>query len=199
MAKNQKKRIKPLGWLFIFVITAAVLFGFIYAVAGLIPSFSKQYFYQKSYSEYVEKYSQEYNLDPLYVYSVIKVESNFNPSATSSAGATGLMQIMPIAFDEVSQKLGEADEVTYSDMTDPECNIKYGCFILKQLLNEFGDYRIASAAYNGGIGNAEKWISEGTISLDDFDVETVPFSETRHYVKKIVSTYESYKNLYEGE
>lgn len=199
MAKNQKKRIKPLGWLFIFVITAAVLFGFIYAVSGLIPSFSKQYFYQKSYSEYVEKYSQEYNLDPLYVYSVIKVESNFNPSATSSAGATGLMQIMPIAFDEVSQKLGEADEVTYSDMTDPECNIKYGCFILKQLLNEFGDYRIASAAYNGGIGNTEKWISEGTISLDDFDVETVPFSETRHYVKKIVSTYESYKNLYEGE
>lgn len=199
MARNQKKRIKPLGWLVIFFITAAILFGLIYAVAKLIPSFSKQYFYQKSYSEYVEKYSQEYNLDPLYVYSVIKVESNFNPDATSSAGATGLMQIMPISFKEVSEKLGESDEVTYSDMTDPECNIKYGCFILRQLLDEFGDYRIASAAYNGGIGNTEKWVADGTISLEDFDVETVPFSETRHYVKKIVSTYESYKNLYEGE
>lgn len=199
MAKSRKKRIKPLGWLVIFCITAAILFGTIYAVAKLIPYFSKQYFYQRTYSEYVEKYSQEYNLDPLYVYSVIKVESNFNPDATSSAGATGLMQIMPISFKEVSEKLDESDEVTYSDMTDPECNIKYGCFILRQLLDEFGDYRIASAAYNGGIGNAEKWVSEGTISLDNFDVETVPISETRHYVKKIVSTYESYKNLYEGE
>ena len=109
------------------------------------------------------------------------------------------MQIMPISFQEVSEKLGEENDVTYSDMTDPECNIKYGCFILRQLLDEFGDYRIASAAYNGGIGNAEKWVAEGTISLDDFDVEAVPISETKHYVKKIVSTYESYKNLYEGE
>lgn len=198
MTRNRKRRIKPLGWLVIFLITAAVFLCIIYSVAKIIPCFSKQYFYQKTYSEYVEKYSQEYNLDPLYVYSVIKVESNFNPEATSSAGAKGLMQIMPISFKEVSEKLGEEDVVTFSDMTDPECNIKYGCFILRQLLNEFGDYRIASAAYNGGIGNAEKWVENGTISLDNFDVETVPFSETRHYVIKIVSTYESYKNLYGG-
>ncbi|MCC8192581.1 MAG: lytic transglycosylase domain-containing protein [Ruminococcus sp.] len=197
MARNRKRRIKPLGWFVIFVLITFLLIVAIYSVSKLIPFFSKQYFYQQNYAEYVEKYSQEYDLDPLYVYSVIKVESDFNPDATSSAGATGLMQIMPIAFEEVAEKLGEADEVSYSDMKDPETNIRYGCYILRQLLDEFGDYRIASAAYNGGIGNVEGWVEEGIISIDNFDVEAIPLSETRHYVRKIVSTYENYKNLYE--
>ncbi len=198
MAKA-KRRIKPLGWLVIFILTASVLFGIIYSVAKFMPLISKKYFYQRHYKEYVEKYSEEYNLDPLYVYTVIKVESNFNPDAQSSAGASGLMQIMPISFEEVSVKLGEQDSVSYEDMKDPDCNIKYGCFILRQLLDEFGDWRIASAAFNGGIGNVQSWLNDGVISSENFDLEEIPIDETRHYVRKIANTYESYINLYEGE
>ena len=149
--------------------------------------------------KYVEKYSEEYNIDPLYVYTVIKVESNFNPNADSSAGAKGLMQIMPISFEEVSIKLGEQDSVSFGDMKDPETNIRYGCFILRQLLDEFGDWEIASAAYNGGIGNVQSWLNDGIISSENFDPSAIPIDETRHYVNKIANTYESYINLYGGE
>lgn len=198
MAKA-KRRIKPLGWLVIFIFTASALFGVIYSVSKLIPVISKKYFYQRGYMEYVEKYSEEYNIDPLYVYTVIKVESNFNPNADSSAGAKGLMQIMPISFEEVSIKLGEQDSVSFGDMKDPETNIRYGCFILRQLLDEFGDWEIASAAYNGGIGNVQSWLNDGIISSENFDPSAIPIDETRHYVNKIANTYESYINLYGGE
>lgn len=198
MAKA-KRRIKPLGWLVIFIFTASVLFGVIYSVSKLIPVISKKYFYQRGYMKYVEKYSEEYNIDPLYVYTVIKVESNFNPNADSSAGAKGLMQIMPISFEEVSIKLGEQDSVSFGDMKDPETNIRYGCFILRQLLDEFGDWEIASAAYNGGIGNVQSWLNDGIISSENFDPSAIPIDETRHYVNKIANTYESYINLYGGE
>ena len=194
---RKKRKIKPLGWLVIILLIAGVVAAAIYIVSNFIPQISKRYVYTKGYSEYVEKYSQEYDLDPLYVYTVIKVESNFNPEAISSAGAGGLMQIMPISFEEVSVKLGEQDEITSESLTDPERNIEYGCFILRQLLDEFGDYRIASAAYNGGIGNVQRWIDSGVISVENFDSEEIPIDETRHYVRKIVKTYETYKNLYD--
>lgn len=193
---RKKRKIKPLGWLVIVLFITGAVAAAVYIVSNFIPHISKRYVYTKGYSEYVEKYSQEYDLDPLYVYTVIKVESNFNPDAISSAGAGGLMQIMPVSFEEVSVKLGEQDEITSESLTDPERNIKYGCFILRQLLDEFGDYRIASAAYNGGIGNVQRWIDSGVISTDSFDSEEIPIDETRHYVRKIVKTYETYKNLY---
>lgn len=194
-----RRKIKPFGVLIIIIALAACAVGIYCLVKSLMPQVSKKYIYPKTYSEYVEKYSQEYDLDPLYVYTVIKVESNFNPDAKSSAGASGLMQIMPVSFEEVAAKLGEEDTVTFEEYSnDPETNIRYGCFILRQLLDEFEqDFRVASAAYNGGIGNCQTWVEDGTISYDDFDAADIPLDETRHYVTKITETYEAYKNLYE--
>ena len=82
------------------------------------------------YSEYVEKYAQEYGLDKYVIYAVIKTESGFDPNAVSDTGARGLMQLMETTFDWVKFRLGEGDDITYEDMFDPETNIRYGSFFL---------------------------------------------------------------------
>lgn len=143
----------------------------------------------------VEYYSQEYGLDPLLVYSVIKVESKFNPYATSPKGAKGLMQITPSTGKYLAGLLGEND---FSDrlLYGIDTNIKYGCYYLSKLINDFdGDLVLALAAYNGGEGNVRRWL-ENHEGEEEFSVDDIPFDETRSYVKKVKHNYDMYKFLY---
>jgi soluble lytic murein transglycosylase len=143
----------------------------------------------------VEYYSQEYGLDPMLVYSVIKVESRFNPYATSSKGAKGLMQITSSTGKYLSGILEDKD---FSDslLYEKETNIRYGCYYLSKLLNDFqGDLVLALAAYNGGEGNVRKWLKEHE-GEEEFSVEDIPFTETRCYVKKVTKNYNMYRFLY---
>ena len=143
----------------------------------------------------VECYSKEYSLDPRLVYSVIKAESKFNPYATSSKGARGLMQITPSTGGYIAELLGEeafSDNLLY----DKETNIRYGCYYLSKLLDDFqGNLILALAAYNGGEGNVRKWL-EGYEDNDDFTIEAIPFRETRRYVRNVMNNYDVYKYLY---
>lgn len=124
------------------------------------------------------------------VYAIIRTESNYLPGALSPVGAVGLMQIMPATAERISK--GDS-----SRLTQPELNIKLGTKHLKGLLAQFDKkLPLAIAAYNAGSGNVKRWQkSLGELPSDEF-VESIPFGETREYVKKVTTAMELYQRLY---
>ena len=145
--------------------------------------------YPQKYSEYVEKYAEEYDIDSLLVYAIIKAESNFKADVVSKSNAVGLMQLMDATAEDTANKLGM--EYNKEDLTNPEINIKLGTKYFSTLY--------ALTAYNAGSGNVDKWLTEETISKDGSDIENIPFRETNNYVRKILRDYEIYKDIYAEE
>lgn len=150
--------------------------------------------YKIDYSEYVEKYSEEYQVDKYLIYATIKAESNFNQYAKSSQGALGLMQLMQSTALEIAPKAGIS--VTEDSIYDAEININLGTKLLSNLLQKYENTGLALAAYNAGSGNVDNWINKGTIKKDGSDLENIPFQETNNYVRKILMDYEIYLKLY---
>lgn len=153
--------------------------------------------YSTDYEEYVEKYSEEFEVDPVLVFSVIKVESNFQPRATSNVGARGLMQLMEEAYDWVKFRLDD-DSESFDDMYDPETNIRYGTYYLSFLMERYdGSIDLTAAAYHCGMGQVDSWLEDGTISAENFDVNDIPAEndQTSHYVNKINDAYSAYSEL----
>jgi len=151
--------------------------------------------YPIKFSEHVEKYAEEYNIDKMLVYSIIKAESNFNPNAKSKSSAIGLMQVMEATAIETAEDLGYLD-ITEENLYNPELNIQIGVKYFSKLLSLYDNTNLAIIAYNAGIGNVDKWIESGTINKDGSDIENVPFNETENYVRKILRDYEIYKQIY---
>lgn len=152
--------------------------------------------YPLDYDNIVQKYAEEYDLDPLLVHSVIRVESGHDASAASGKGAIGLMQIMPDTGQWASEKIG-MKSFTEDMLYDPEINIMIGCWYLRYLIDEFeGNKANAISAYNGGIGNVLKWLETHEYSPDGENLENIPFEETRNYVERVLGSYEKYKELY---
>ena len=153
------------------------------------------YLYPTKYEEYVYKYSEELNIDPMLTFAIIKTESNFDEKIESKSGAIGLMQLMDKTAQEQAEKL--KIEYTKEMLYDPETNLKLGLNYFNMLFDYFNqNYVLAFAAYNAGLGNVQKWIKEGTIKKDGSDIENIPFKETNMYVRKIIKSYEIYKDLY---
>lgn len=159
----------------------------------LILKFSINFIYPNKYSEYVEKYSKEYNVDSNLVYAIIKQESNFEPDVNSSKGAVGLMQLMRKTAEEVAEKL----ECSDLDLCNPEINIKLGVKHLADLLNKYeNNEKMAVIAYNAGMGNVDSWIDKGIIDEEGTNLENVPYKETNMYLRKVLKNYEIYCKLY---
>ncbi len=155
----------------------------------------KNYVYPYKYTEYVNKYSEEYEIDPYLVLAVIKTESDFNKEAVSKREAKGLMQIMDTTGQWAAKEIG----INYfmpSMLFDPELNIRMGCWYLKTLEKEFDNLDLILAAYNGGSGNVNKWLSDEEYSLDGESLNYIPFPETKKYVDKVKANYNIYKYLY---
>ena len=153
--------------------------------------------YTTRYSEYVEKYAKEEQIDPLLIYAIIKQESNFNPKAVSNAGAMGLMQLMQETANEVAEN--EVIEFKQEEtLFNPEKNIQLGVKYFAGLKRQFQNDEIALVAYNGGSGNTQKWLSDGTIKVEEghINIDDIPYSETKNYVKKILKYYQMYKEIY---
>lgn len=150
--------------------------------------------YKIDYSEYVEKYSKEYEVDKYLIYATIKAESNFNQYAKSSQGALGLMQLLYSTAEEVAPKAGI--NVTEDSIYDAEININLGTKLLSILLKKYENTGLALAAYNAGSGNVDNWLSKGTLKNDGSDLENIPFKETNNYVRKILRDYEIYLEIY---
>lgn len=153
--------------------------------------------YPIKYQSYVEKYAAENNLNKYFVYAVIKTESGFDPYAESNVGARGLMQIMEDTFDWIKFK-SDDDEAVYYDMFNAEINIRYGCMLLGYLMEEFGDVETAAAAYHAGRGNVNEWLADKRYSSDGVHLDTIPISDTAHYVNKITKAMDKYIKLYGG-
>lgn len=155
-----------------------------------------KHLYPCKYSEYVEKYAKEYNIDHLLIYSIIKAESNFEPQSTSTSGAKGLMQLMEKTAEEVAENTlieYKHDETIYNI----ETNIMLGTKYFAQLLENYnGNIYLSLAAYNAGMGNVAKWIEQGIIKEDGSDIENIPFKETNQYVRKIIRNYRIYQEVY---
>jgi len=144
------------------------------------------------HEDIIRQQAREKNVDAALIAAVIYSESKFSDS-TSSAGARGLMQITPEAADTIA-KNSDATTFELKDLGDPEINIRYGTFLLRELLDRYdGDEAAALAAYNAGPGNADKW---GGASLT---VEAIPFPETRAYVEEVLEKREEYRREYASE
>lgn len=165
--------------------------------------------YPLPYREVIAGAAETYRIDPYLLAGMIQVESHFNPQAISSKGAVGLMQIMPETAAWIQQMRGGnggrsgGGRVASSPadwrqlLMDPKANIDLGSWYLRELLDEFGQNEVAAlAAYNGGRGNVRVWLDKGLWTGLQEDVEGIPFSETREYVRRVMASRAWYKKLY---
>lgn len=149
------------------------------------------------YIDIIDKYSKQYNSDPLMIAAIIKVESDFDTNAVSPMNAKGLMQIVPDTGKWISERLEE--EYHDDKLHDPDYNIHLGAYYYEYLYEHFGDVEIALAAYNGGMGNVEGWLKDPNISYHGDKLDNIPFGETKNYVEKVMNTYRTYKLFYENK
>lgn len=185
-----KKIIKVLAILLIIIVLLLILYKVLNIEEKILL-----HLYPKKYEEYVYKYSEELNIDPMLTFAIIKTESNFEEKSKSKSGAIGLMQLMESTAEEQAEKLNM--EYTKEMLYNPEINLKLGLNYFNVLLDYYNqNYILAFAAYNAGLGNVQKWINEGTIKENGSDIENIPFKETNMYVRKIIRNYEIYKELY---
>ena len=147
-----------------------------------------------NYQEQITEISEQANVDPLFTAAIVKVESDFDNDAHSHQGAHGLMQIL----DETAKHSAEVVDMEYypEKLNDIDYNLKLGVGYYDYLMRYYNNRQLALAAYNGGVGNVDKWIKEGILDKDNPDVSKIPFEETRQYVTKVESTYDVYKTFY---
>ena len=142
--------------------------------------------------------SQAISLDPAYVYGLIRQESRFIMAARSGVGASGLMQVMPATAKWTANKIGMTN-FTADQINDRDTNITIGTAYLKLALDDLGgSMPMAAAAYNAGPGRPRTW-RNGPVLDAAIWAENVPFSETRDYVKKVMSNTTNYAALLTGQ
>ena len=143
----------------------------------------EQRLYPRKYNDLVEQYAAEYDLDPLLVYSFIRTESGFDPGATSSVDARGLMQM--------------TEEVSFGNLYDPDVSIRFGCYYLHLCLVRYnGDISTAAAAYHSGWGTVDALLQKEEHSEDGLTLSGFPYNQMHHYVEKITACYAKYTELY---
>ena len=166
-----------------------VVFALVALLGALAaPDLVRQVTHPLEYEAEIRASAGKFGVEPSLVAAVIKAESRFDPEATSSRGAYGLMQLLPETARFVSERTGIS-----ADYRDPETNIRIGTRYLSYLQSRYaGDQRLALAAYNSGEGRVDRWLSRG-----DFNVSRdIPFAETRDYVRNVTESQRVYEDLY---
>lgn len=183
-----RRRRRPVrAWLW----AIAALVGLFFAVRALILTL-----YPYPYRTSVQVWANTYKVNPTLVAAVIRVESKWQPRATSPTGARGLMQIMPDTARYIAGKAG----VPYSaaeELYDPEVSIRLGTWYLADLTRQFnGNVVLAVAAYNGGAQNVKSWLQTSQWNGTDYDLQQIPFPETRNYVSRVLTDLHRYEWIY---
>lgn len=179
-----------------YIYTAIAVILFVIIIIGCIFLREKilKYRYPVHYREYVELYSDEYDVPEEIIFAIILVESGFDKNAKSHADAHGLMQILPSTYEWLSELMGESFNA--DDITEPESNIKHGVFYLSFLYDMFGNWDTTIASYNAGQGKVSNWLSDTRFSDDGETLKDIPGDETRNYVKKVKKAAKIYVMLY---
>ena len=181
---------KAVAWLLVI----GILMGCAYAGIGVL----KKSIYPRTYSEFVEKYCELYDVDPNLAYAVIHTESGFDSKAVSRMGACGLMQLMPETAEWIAGKI-KLSGYAFDRMYDPETNIRFGCWYLQYLGNLFhGDPVCVACAYHAGQGQVTAWLSDPKLSSDGVSLSLSQMAEgpTKTYAGRVIRTYGIYKALY---
>lgn len=141
--------------------------------------------------------ARQWGLDEAIVYSIIRQESRFMPEARSRVGATGLMQLMPATAKWVARQI-PVQSYRQDMLVRPDTNIQMGSYYFRRVLDDLGHPVLAAAAYNAGPGRARRWRDERALESAIY-IETIPFNETRDYVKKVVANAWFYRHRLEGK
>lgn len=152
--------------------------------------------YPMTYAPEIRAAAAEFSLDPAYVASVVLAESSFDAEAVSSAGAIGLMQIMPATGEWIAGKL-EDEPFDVQRLYQPEVNLRYGCWYLRFLLDRYDeDMYTASTAYHQGQGRVDQWLEDPQYSQDGRTLTAISSAVTDTYVNRIMESYANYQELY---
>jgi soluble lytic murein transglycosylase len=188
MKRTVRRRLVALG-------SVAALFGVLagaLVASGTFDEALQELTLPLRHEDVIRQQAEEKEVDAALIAAVIYSESKFRDQ-TSSAGARGLMQITPEAAEFIEKQSG-GTTFELADLADPELNIRYGTFLLRELLERYdGDETAALAAYNAGPGNADEWGGA------DLSVEDIEFPETRAYVEEVLEKKEEYRREYAME
>ncbi len=169
------------------MVAVAIVAGVL--LAGTVDKAIQELTLPLKHEDVIRQQSREKGVDAALIAAVIYSESKFS-DRTSSAGARGLMQITPEAANEIERHSG-GTTFKLKDLGDPEINIRYGTYLLRELLDRYdGDVVAALAAYNAGPGNVDEW------GGSDLSVESIPFPETRAYVEEVLDKQRAYRDKY---
>ena len=149
-------------------------------------------------ADVIRQQAGEKHLDPALIAAVIYAETKFNPRP-SSAGAQGLMQILPTTAYFIAHLSG-GSRFTAGDLATPSINVAYGSYYLRYLLDHYkGNETLAVAAYNGGLANVDSWVAQANAEGRRLTVGAIPFEETRAYVQRVLSAQRAYRATYPRE
>ncbi len=153
--------------------------------------------YPRAYEKTLFPAASADGVDELLAWSIMKNESAFRPAVISPAGAVGLLQLMPSTANRMARSLG-GDSVDRRDLAKPAVNIKLGVRYLAELGKLFPNNPVAViASYNAGEEAVARWIKNGSANQDIEEwIEEIPYSETNLYVKKVMTSYWNYRELY---
>jgi soluble lytic murein transglycosylase len=149
--------------------------------------------YPLLYGREISEAARRTGLSPELLWAVIRQESRFVPHAVSSAGAVGLMQVMPATAKHLSASRGLSGKITRDSLIAPDLNISLGSAFLESMHRRYsGNYALAAAAYNAGPGRVDRWQRQlSGVELEQF-IELIPFTETRDYTKQVLTNYVMY-------
>ena len=165
---------------------------------GTSPREFWEMFYPLGWRDALTAAAGRASVDPFLVAAVVREESSFYPQARSRVGARGLMQLMP----DTGRAVAQARQIPFPDvevLDQPVTNLQIGTIFFGGLLREFGDARLAAAAYNAGPTRVREWW--GNRKTDDLDVwvEQIPYNETRAFVKRVMLSWQEYQRVYGGK
>ena len=192
--KQQRRRRRLLRLVSLFLVV-------IVAVCAVPPlcNRAEQFLYPRKYEQLVEKWATAYELDPLLVYAFIRTESGFDPQATSTVDARGLMQMTEETFIWLRSKIAPDESLTFDELYDPDVSIRFGCYYIHLCMERYGgDVATAAAAYHSGWGTVDNLLRMEEHSSDGQTLKGFPYNQMHHYVEKITASYAVYTRLYGG-
>jgi soluble lytic murein transglycosylase len=173
-------------------VVAGVAAGLALGIFGKFDDVIQELTLPLRHEDIIRQQAKEKNVDAALIAAVIYAESKFD-DRTSSAGARGLMQITPQAAKDIERHSG-GTTFQFGDLGDPEINIRYGTYLLRELLDRYeGDVVAVLAAYNAGPTNVDNW------GGSDLTVAEIPFPETRAYVEAVLDKQRAYREKYARE